>query len=177
MVESRGAAREPKPLEKNMTKQRRAIGSTKTAVAYFSGTRHSLLHLMLGTEAELTTLSNSEDVHEKRFADRARLALGGGVMWYFTKRPRRQRRCRRIARGGGRAVVAAVAPAASAAARPQAQPPLVTVGHARRDSIYDVVEALGTAQANESVTLTAKVTDTVRRVNFEDGDSSSRAPC
>jgi len=29
---------------------------------------------------------------------------------------------------------------------------------------------LGTAQANESVTLTAKVTDTVRRVNFEDGD-------
>jgi membrane fusion protein (multidrug efflux system) len=40
----------------------------------------------------------------------------------------------------------------------------------RRDSIFDVVEALGTAQANESVTLTAKVTDTVRRVNFEDGD-------
>jgi membrane fusion protein (multidrug efflux system) len=46
----------------------------------------------------------------------------------------------------------------------------VTVGRARRDKIFDVVEALGTAQANESVTLTAKVTDTVRRVNFEDGD-------
>jgi membrane fusion protein (multidrug efflux system) len=54
--------------------------------------------------------------------------------------------------------------------RAQAQPPLVTVGRARNDSIYDVVEALGTTQANESVTLTAKVTDTVRRVNFEDGD-------
>ncbi|HJR68449.1 MAG TPA: efflux RND transporter periplasmic adaptor subunit, partial [Gammaproteobacteria bacterium] len=51
-----------------------------------------------------------------------------------------------------------------------AQVPLVTVGRARRDRIYDVVEALGTAQANESVTLTAKVTDSVRRVNFEDGD-------
>ena len=32
------------------------------------------------------------------------------------------------------------------------------------------MDALGTAQANESVTLTAKVTDTVRSVNFEDGD-------
>jgi hypothetical protein len=43
----------------------------------------------------------------------------------------------------------------------------VTVGHARRDQIYDVVEALGTAQANESVTLAAKVTDSVRRVRFD----------
>lgn len=34
----------------------------------------------------------------------------------------------------------------------------------------DNIEALGTAQANESVTLTAKVTETVVRVNFEDGD-------
>jgi membrane fusion protein (multidrug efflux system) len=95
-------------------------------------------------------------------------ALGGGAMWYFTSD-----------RGNG----AAGAPASAAGrpggfapggfgggARPQAQPPLVTVGRARNDSIYDVVEALGTAQANESVTLTAKVTDTVRRVNFEDGD-------
>jgi membrane fusion protein (multidrug efflux system) len=35
--------------------------------------------------------------------------------------------------------------------------------------LYDAVEAIGTAQANESLVLTAKVTDTVRRVNFEDG--------
>ena len=34
----------------------------------------------------------------------------------------------------------------------------------------DSVEALGTAQANESVTLTAKVTEVVRKVRFEDGD-------
>lgn len=37
----------------------------------------------------------------------------------------------------------------------------------------DAIEALGTAQANESVTLTAKVTETVDRVNFDDGDLAS----
>jgi membrane fusion protein (multidrug efflux system) len=98
-------------------------------------------------------------------------ALGGGVVWYVTKDR------------GGNGGAAASFPAAAGGrpaggppggfaggGRPGAQPPLVTVGKARRDSIFDVVEALGTAQANESVTLTAKVTDTVRRVNFEDGD-------
>lgn len=34
----------------------------------------------------------------------------------------------------------------------------------------DTLEALGTARANESLTITAKVTETVERVNFEDGD-------
>jgi membrane fusion protein (multidrug efflux system) len=34
----------------------------------------------------------------------------------------------------------------------------------------DTIEALGTAKAKESVTLTAKVTETVDRVAFEDGD-------
>src|SRR5688572_28802204 len=99
-------------------------------------------------------------------------ALGGGVMWYVTSD-----------RGTG----AASGPSAgvpggrpgggppgggfgAGAGRAQPQLPLVTIGHAHRDQIYDVVEALGTAQANEFVTLTAKVTDTVRRVNFEDGD-------
>jgi membrane fusion protein (multidrug efflux system) len=92
-------------------------------------------------------------------------ALGGGVMWYFMSG--------REGAGGGSAPAASTRPPGSGFApggRPQAQPPLVTVARARRDRIYDVVEALGTAQANESVTLTAKVTDTVRRVNFEDGD-------
>jgi membrane fusion protein (multidrug efflux system) len=94
-------------------------------------------------------------------------ALGGGAMWYFTAE-----------RGGAGAPASAGAvpggrpPAGGGfgAGRPAAQPPLVTVQRAHRDSLFDVVEALGTAQANESVTLTAKVTDTVRRVNFEDGD-------
>lgn len=34
----------------------------------------------------------------------------------------------------------------------------------------DTVEALGTARANESITLTAKVSETVRRVGFDSGD-------
>lgn len=34
----------------------------------------------------------------------------------------------------------------------------------------DSIQALGTAEANESVMITAKVTETVARVNFEDGD-------
>jgi membrane fusion protein (multidrug efflux system) len=46
----------------------------------------------------------------------------------------------------------------------------VTVARVSKDQVYDTVEALGTAQANESVTINAKVTDTVRRVNFSDGD-------
>src|SRR5690606_36227496 len=50
------------------------------------------------------------------------------------------------------------------------QAPLVVVAPVKREPLYDVVEALGTATANESVVLTARVTDTVRRVNFEDGD-------
>ncbi len=95
-------------------------------------------------------------------------ALGGGAMWYFTKDRAGGPGTPSAATGpGGRPPAGGFG---AGGARPQAQPPLVTVGHARRDSIYDVVEALGTAQANESVTLTAKVTDTVRRVNFEDGD-------
>lgn len=48
--------------------------------------------------------------------------------------------------------------------------PLVALEQVRREQLYDTVEAIGTAQANESVTLTAKVTDTVRSVEFEDGD-------
>ncbi|MFV2090921.1 MAG: efflux RND transporter periplasmic adaptor subunit, partial [Pseudomonadales bacterium] len=37
--------------------------------------------------------------------------------------------------------------------------------------IRDEVEAIGTTYANESVTVTAKVTDTVSKVNFEDGQT------
>jgi membrane fusion protein (multidrug efflux system) len=90
-------------------------------------------------------------------------ALGGGAVWYFMQD------------NAGNGAGPAAAPGGRAGAggfagRQQAAPPLVTVQNVKRDRIYDVVEALGTAQANESVTLTAKVTDTVRRVNFEDGD-------
>lgn len=54
-------------------------------------------------------------------------------------------------------------------------PPVTVTAHvvAQTDWV-DVVEALGTAQANESVTLTAKVTEVVRSVRFSDGDTVNR---
>ena len=39
-----------------------------------------------------------------------------------------------------------------------------------RQPLIKTIEALGTALANESVTLTASLNETVRRVNFEDGE-------
>lgn len=52
------------------------------------------------------------------------------------------------------------------------KPPAITVTTTMAVSKpwSDSIEALGTAQANESVMVTAKVTETVVRVNFEDGD-------
>ncbi len=47
---------------------------------------------------------------------------------------------------------------------------LVVTRRAQMRTIRDEAEAIGTAHANESVTLSAKVTDTVSRVNFDDGD-------
>lgn len=49
-------------------------------------------------------------------------------------------------------------------------PVSVTVAVVTRETLADEVESIGTAQANESVNLTAKVTDTVTAVHFEDGD-------
>ncbi|MDH3234990.1 MAG: efflux RND transporter periplasmic adaptor subunit [Alphaproteobacteria bacterium] len=49
-------------------------------------------------------------------------------------------------------------------------PPLVGVTPVVAQQLYDTVNAIGTAQANESLTLTAKVTDTITHVAFEDGD-------
>ena len=49
-------------------------------------------------------------------------------------------------------------------------PATVTTTTVAQVAWNDAIEALGTAQANESVTLTAKVTETVDRVNFADGD-------
>ncbi len=45
----------------------------------------------------------------------------------------------------------------------------VTVATVRFDAFSDRIEALGTAQANESVDITSKVTETVRTIAFEDG--------
>lgn len=50
-------------------------------------------------------------------------------------------------------------------------PPVTITAHTVATAQWvDTVEALGTAQAKESVTLTAKVTEVVRKVRFADGD-------
>lgn len=56
------------------------------------------------------------------------------------------------------------------AAAPRAPTATVTTTAVTAKPWSDTIEALGTANANESVMVTAKVTETVVRVNFEDGD-------
>lgn len=48
-------------------------------------------------------------------------------------------------------------------------PVTVTVAEVTRQMLADKIESVGTAQANESLNLTAKVSDTVTAVHFEDG--------
>ncbi|MFC4729421.1 efflux RND transporter periplasmic adaptor subunit [Coralloluteibacterium thermophilus] len=50
-------------------------------------------------------------------------------------------------------------------------PAVVTVQEMQPTAWRDSIQALGTTRANESVTITAKVNETVRRVNFESGDA------
>ena len=52
----------------------------------------------------------------------------------------------------------------------QRPPAIVAVTPASIRTLTDSLEAVGTAKANESVTITAKVTDTVSEVRFDDGD-------
>lgn len=49
-------------------------------------------------------------------------------------------------------------------------PATVTAHEVQSKPWRDAIQALGTARANESVMVTAKVTETVVRVNFQDGD-------
>jgi membrane fusion protein (multidrug efflux system) len=104
-------------------------------------------------------------------------ALGGGAVWYVTHDDAAPALAESGRPAGGFPGGFPGQAGGSPGARPggpggfgQAQLPLVTVETVKRAPIFDVIEALGTAQANESVTITAKVSDTVRRVNFEDGD-------
>jgi membrane fusion protein (multidrug efflux system) len=49
-------------------------------------------------------------------------------------------------------------------------PQTVMVEPVQYREISDIIESIGTTFANESVTITSKVTDTVNRVHFQDGD-------
>ncbi len=53
------------------------------------------------------------------------------------------------------------------------QPMAVIVAKARVEQLYDRVEVLGTLRANESVDITATITDTVTAIHFEDGQRVS----
>jgi membrane fusion protein (multidrug efflux system) len=85
------------------------------------------------------------------------LLVGGGVYYWLTEV--------RAPEGA-----AGAAPAGMAGFGGGQSVPLVGVTPVSRETIFDTVQAIGTAQANESLTVTAKVTDTVRAVDFEDGD-------
>lgn len=87
------------------------------------------------------------------------LIVGGGVYYWQTE----------LQPSGGPAAGAPAGGAGGFGGRTQSLP-LVGVTPVSRDTLYDTVEAIGTAQANESLTVTAKVTDTVRAVDFDDGD-------
>lgn len=60
--------------------------------------------------------------------------------------------------------------ASPALAQPQ-QPPLVVTAPARPHTFKETLEALGTLRANESVTLTAKVTEQVQSIHFDSGQT------
>jgi membrane fusion protein (multidrug efflux system) len=47
---------------------------------------------------------------------------------------------------------------------------LVVAKQASLEEFVEQIEAIGTAQGNESISITAKVTESVQKVNFEDGD-------
>lgn len=52
----------------------------------------------------------------------------------------------------------------------EAAGPVVIVAEAREEGFSEAIEALGTLRANESVVLTATVTETIRALHFDDGD-------
>lgn len=86
------------------------------------------------------------------------LVVGGGVYYWQSQQ---------TAPGAGPR--ASAGPPGGFGGRSQA-PPLVAVSPVARQALYDTVESIGTAHANESLTVTAKVTDTVSAVDFDDGD-------
>jgi membrane fusion protein (multidrug efflux system) len=66
-------------------------------------------------------------------------------------------------------MAAAFAVSAATFAHAAPPPPAVIIAEARLESLEDRVEALGTLRANESVSLTASVTETVTGIHFDDG--------
>lgn len=68
------------------------------------------------------------------------------------------------------AVALAACGAKGDARRADRQPPLVEAAAPVRHLFVDAIEAVGTARANEQVTLAAPVTERIERLAFDDGD-------
>ena len=69
-----------------------------------------------------------------------------------------------------RLILLLLLPASVASAqKPPSKPPAVRVATVQVQPLADRIEALGTLVANESVDLTAKVTETITQLNFTDG--------
>ncbi len=71
---------------------------------------------------------------------------------------------------GGWKLLTSPAPEPVAATSPEPAPVTVTVTRLAVQDFADYIEAIGTAQANESVTISAQVTEIVGTTTFSDGD-------
>lgn len=89
------------------------------------------------------------------------------------RRPSQTRALRVLAAGALLALLSACGSDAPSAAGGGPPPAVVKTTTVQTQPWIDVIEALGTAQARESLVITAKVTETVDAVKFEDGDRVS----
>ncbi len=78
---------------------------------------------------------------------------------------------RRLAFLGSMLAGSALLESAQAVAQPADEPPAVIVATAQAEDFADRVEALGTTRANESVDVTANVTEKAVELRFEDGQT------
>ena len=60
---------------------------------------------------------------------------------------------------------------ANAQSQPKGPPQTVVVAEARLDRFVDRVQALGTTRANETVAVTANITEKVVAIHFDDGQA------
>ena len=72
------------------------------------------------------------------------------------------------------ALAALLAACGDASGGRKPEPPLVTVAAAETTRFVERIDAVGTAVANEQVTLAAPVTDRILSLNFDDGDFITR---
>lgn len=84
-----------------------------------------------------------------------------------------------VSRGAGRLALVLVlglvgACSGKKAEQPKRPPPLVVAAPAARHLFVDTIESVGTARANEQVTLASAVTERIERVMFDDGLPVSR---